>query len=172
MSQTTTEKKKTKNQLTFNFSFARSPEYIKPENKEEKGKVHYLVPKDKLTDKKVPTGTYFRKQTFFNVDFRYRHNGINEVARQAGVNLKDLEPGNVVVFFNTSKTQFLMAFSNQTILHHNNGNTKIEVRAIDDVIRHVMRTGKMSYDDGLADFLRKRGHGATEETVRKNPKLN
>jgi hypothetical protein len=164
MSTTTTEKKKKRDvsQISFSFGLAKSPDLIREGNKEERGTIHYLIPKEKVENKKVPTGTFFFKQVFFNVDFRMRHHGINEVARQAGISLKNLEGGNVAVFFNTARTQFILAFSGQTMLHHNNGNTKIELRAIDDVIRHVLRTGKLSYEDGLADFLKKRGHSAED----------
>ena len=172
MSTTTTErKKKESKQIQFDFGLARTPEHIRLDNKEERGKIHYLLPKDKVEDKKVPAGSFFFKQTFFNVDFRYRHNGFNEIARQAGVNLKNLEAGNVVVFFNTARTQFILAFSDKTILHHNNGTQRVETRAMDDVIRGVLRTGKLNYDDGLSEFLKRRGHGVDEEKI-KNSKLN
>jgi hypothetical protein len=152
MTQTATEKKKNKNQLIFDFSLARSPE--------------------KVADKKVPVGTYFRKQTFFNIDFRFRHRGFNEISRQAGINLKELSPGNVVVFLNTAQTQIIIAFSDQGMYHWNNGKRKIELRAIDDMIIRFNRIGKMAYEDGLADFLIKRGHGVEDEKVKKNSKLN
>jgi hypothetical protein len=170
MTQTTTESKK-KTQLNFDFSLARNPDYIRTDNKEEKGKVHYLVPKEKVEDKKVPNGTFFRKQTFFNVDFRYGHTGLNELAKQAGLNLKNLAAGNVVVFFNNDRNQMKIAFSDQGIYHWRQ-NGKIEERAIDDVIRQFTRTGKMSYEDGLTAFLKRRGIGVDETTVKKNTRLN
>jgi hypothetical protein len=170
MSTTATEKKKRKDvtQISFKFGLAKTPDFIREDNKEERGTIHYLIPKEKVENKKVSRDTFFFKQVFFNVDFRMRHHGITEVARQAGINLRTLEPGNVAVFFNSARTQFMLAFSGQTMLHHNNGSQKIEMRAIDDIIRNVLRTGKLSYEDGLADFLKKRGHGADE----KNTKLN
>lgn len=173
MSTTTTEKKKRRDvsQINFSFGLAKSPDLISEKNKEERGTIHYLIAKDRVETKKVPSGTFFFKQVFFNVDFRMRHHGINEVARQAGISLKTLEAGNVAVFFNSRRTQFILAFSGHTMLHHNNGSTQIELRAIDDVIRSVLRTGKLSYEDGLADFLRKRGH-ASDDEVKKNAKLN
>jgi hypothetical protein len=156
MSQTTTEKKK-KKQLTFDFSLAKSPDYIRLDNEKERGKIHYLIPKDKVTDKKVGSGNYFRKQTFFNIDFRYGHDGLNLIATQAGINLENLPRGNVVVFFNTGRNQMKIAFSDRGIYHYRQ-TAKIEERAIDDIIREFNSSGKFSYDDGLAAFLTRRGH--------------
>ncbi len=166
---TTTENKK--KQPAFDFSLAKTPEHIRRDNEEEKGKIHYLIPPSKVSDKKVSSGGCYFKQTFFNVDFRYGHDGINMIARQAGINLGNLPKGNVVVFFNSSRTAMKIAFSDRGIYHYRQSH-KIEERAIDDIIRVFNSSGKVSYDDGLAAFLIRRGHGSSDSKDKNNTGLN
>lgn len=143
-----TEKKK---KTSFVFSLAKTPEYIRRDNKKEKGKIHYLVKKDKVIDKRVKSG-YHLQQILFNTDFRFGHDGLNFIAKRVGINLVDLPQGNVVVFFNTARTAMKIAFSDRGIFHHRES-TKIEVRMIPEIMKQLNSTGKVDCPKALEGFL-------------------
>lgn len=146
------KKKKSKNQIAFDFSLARTPDMIRRDNKEEKGKIHYLIPKEKVAERRVQGG-YHLQQILFNVDFRFGHDGINEIARQVGISLANLPQGNIVVFFNTNKTSMKIAFSDKGIFHFRQA-SKIEERAIPEIMKQLNTTGKANYPEALQEYLK------------------
>lgn len=151
MSTTTTKKTEKDKQTTFDFSLARTPDHLRRDNKEERGKIHYLIPKSEVAEKRVQGG-YNLLQILFNVDFRYGHDGINNIARQVGINLTTLPQGNVVVFFNTAKNSMKIAFSEKGIFHFRQS-TRIEERAIPEIMKQLNTTGKANYPEALHSYL-------------------
>jgi hypothetical protein len=113
-----------------------------------------IIPTDSIVEK--ATGTKWRVlQAFENVDFRFGHEGLYEVCKRRNIDLRNLEKGNCVIFFNSSKTQIKIAFSHEDIFHHRE-TTKLDIRVLDKIMDRLNSTGKISYPQALRDFIAER----------------
>lgn len=141
----------------FNFAFAKDMDSflktVESDKETETKTIQYLIPKGQVEEKKV-RGNFHVQQILFNVDFRFGHDGLNSIARQNGINLKGLEQGNILVFFNAAKTSMKVAFSDEDIFHHRQKG-KIEERAIPEIMKKLNTTGKLDYPEALTEFLKK-----------------
>lgn len=63
-----------------------------------------LIPKADLSSAKGPAGRI--AQVILDVDLRNSHDGLMEIARKRGVSLKDLKPGQYLVFVNLQRDRF------------------------------------------------------------------
>lgn len=157
MAQTQQHKSSKKDQqISFNFAYSQNVDILNRETQKEvkegeRRTIVCMIPKGEVTEKRVRTG-YHLQQILFNVDFRFGHDGLNMMAKQAGINLQELQHGNVIVFFNSAKTSMKVAFSDQDIFHHRQPN-RIEERSIPEIMKKLNNTGKIDYPDALANFL-------------------
>lgn len=155
-----TEKKKTTDEKQFQFSYAKDIDsFLKRvekdrETKQETKTIQFLIPKDEVREKRQVAGAFHVQQILFNVDFRFGHDGLNNIARQNGIHLSNLTQGNVIVFFNGAKNSMKVAFSEQDVFFHRQPG-KIEERAIPEIMKKLNATGKLDYPDALASFLKK-----------------
>jgi hypothetical protein len=99
-------------------------------------------------------------QIFLNADLRNGHEGLAELAKERGIDVTKLLPGQYVVFVNAGKDKLkLYAAANVLAYLKLTGGQKFDLRVIAFIPKAFNGSGKLDYDKALKD--------AVEEALRK-----
>jgi hypothetical protein len=102
-------------------------------------------------------------QVFEDADLRCSHDGLGEIALKSKIKLKELEEGEYVVFFNTTRTHLKIAAAHNVIAHSKMEHGRFyDLGCIQNVVRAFHNTGRIEYDEALKERLEellRRKHG-------------
>ena len=99
-------------------------------------------------------------QVFLNADLRNGHEGLAELAKERGIDVTKLLPGQYVVFVNAGKDKLkLYAAANVLAYLKLTGGQKFDLRVIAHIPKAFNGSGKLDYDKSLKD--------AVEEALRR-----
>lgn len=93
-------------------------------------------------------------QVFLNVDMRNMHNGLGKIAKESGIDVNQLDPGQYVVFINSQKNKVKIFASNDVVAYHRTKSGKIQMETIREIPRSF-RGGAFDYDSALRVVLEK-----------------
>jgi hypothetical protein len=95
-------------------------------------------------------------QLILNADMRFRHNGLSDLAKKAGVEVENLSEGHFVVFIN-AKRNYLALYGARNLLaclKLNRGHIDMEI--IQTIPKIFMSKGRIDYDHALQILLEKK----------------
>jgi hypothetical protein len=89
-------------------------------------------------------------QVFSNTDMRNGHDGLAAIAKEAGIDVAQLERGHYVVFINTHRTQIKMfAAYNVVASYKARAGEVLNLNTIPLIIRSFNGSGVIKYDEAL-----------------------
>lgn len=96
------------------------------------------------------------KQAFQDIDMRLSFDGLTELAKKAGIDLNQLEPGEYVAFFNANRNYLKVAAANNVIASRRLPHGRFyDLTCIRGIIEAFQNTGKIDYDTVLKGKLTK-----------------
>lgn len=90
---------------------------------------------------------------FLASDMRNGHLGLASLAKEAGVNVDKLEPGEYVAFVNSARDRLKVYAHNNVVAYFYKKGTAIDLRAIAGIPQAFGGSGKMDYDAALKKTL-------------------
>lgn len=102
-------------------------------------------------------------QAFRDIDMRLAFDGLTDVCKKAGIELKSLKPGEYVAFFNSKRTYLKLATANNVIASRRMDHGRFyDLTCINGIIEAFQNTGKIDYDkvlrNKLTEMLGRKGH--------------
>lgn len=103
-------------------------------------------------------------QIFLNADMRNGHDGLEKLAKDNGINVKELQPGQYVIFVNAHRDRIKLFAAHNVIAYH-----KLETGRIYDprvfalIPRAFNGTGRLDMDSALKSVI--------EEALKKKVKV-
>lgn len=102
-------------------------------------------------------------QCFLNADLRCGHEGLSALAKQSGIDITKLQPGQYVLFINSSKDKLKLYASNNVVAYLKlSTGQRLNMATIQLIPKAFQGTGRIDYDKALKEVLltalaRKRG---------------
>jgi|SRR5581483_109634 len=92
-------------------------------------------------------------QVFLNADLRCSHDGLTEIAKKGGLNVKELKPGQYVVFLNAAKNRMKLYAANNVVAYFKSPEGGIiDPRTLCDLPRAFNGTS-INYEAALKEAL-------------------
>lgn len=92
-------------------------------------------------------------QVFLNADLRCSHDGLREIAKKGGLDVKDLQPGQYIVFLNAAKNRLKLYASNNVVAYMKQPDgSRIDPRMIAELPRAFNGT-TINYESAIKDAL-------------------
>lgn len=95
-------------------------------------------------------------QVFLNSDMRCCHDGLAKLAKENKVDVKKLEPGEFVIFINSSMDRVKLYTANEVVAYLRLQKGKVDLRTISLIPRAFMASGKFQYDESLKEIILER----------------
>lgn len=96
------------------------------------------------------TGSGRLLQVWLNQDMRNGHEGLAEVAKQGGLDVSKLKPGQYLVFINAKMDRIKMYGANNVVAYQVlEGGRKVDLRVVREIPKVFQSTGKLDYDLAL-----------------------
>lgn len=120
-----------------------------------------LVPKRgvtewaKVIESERPTARRGRiLQVFMNANLRSGHDGLEKLAKDNGIKVRSLEPGQFVVFINTHKDKVKVFAASQVIAYCRlEKGRKIDMNVIREIPRVFLSNGRLDYEAALKEAV-------------------
>lgn len=94
-------------------------------------------------------------QVFLNADLRCSHDGLREIAKKGGLDVKDLQPGQYIVFLNAAKDRLKLYAANNVVAYMKQPDGgKIDPRMIAELPRAFNGT-TINYETAIKEALMK-----------------
>lgn len=111
-------------------------------------------------------------QLFTNVSMRYAHNGLADIAKEVGIDVETLQPGQYVVFLNTAQDRVKVYSSRGVLAYYRSETGRIQPQAIANIPEAFLGPSHLEWDVGLRRALeqilsRRRFRTAHGELVRR-----
>ena len=95
-------------------------------------------------------------QCFLNVNLGAQHDGLTKLAKQHGLNTKDLQKGDYVVFVNSARDRVKVYAANNTIAYYRAPSRgSIDLRVIQMIPQAFNGAHKLDYDVALKAAIEK-----------------
>lgn len=92
-------------------------------------------------------------QVFLNADLRCSHDGLREIAKKGGLDVKDLQPGQYIVFLNAAKDRLKLYASGNVVAYMKQPDGgKIDPRMIAELPRAFNGT-TINYESAIKEAL-------------------
>lgn len=92
-------------------------------------------------------------RVFLNADMRYGHRGLKKLAKDAGIDVSEITPGDFVIFLNTEKNRIKLYGANNVVAYLALDQGKIDMRTVALIPRAFKASGKIDYDASLKDVV-------------------
>lgn len=108
-------------------------------------------------------------QCFFNADLRNGHEGLQQIATEAGLDVGKLSPGQYVIFVNAKRDRLKLYAANHVVAYYKApAGQSINLLTIQEIPRAFMSTGRIDYDVALKAAIEK----TMERRARRKGELN
>lgn len=131
------------------------PSWITPEKNWSEVAYQPLVTKERSKETMGKAENNRVLQIFLNADLRCSHDGLREIAKKGGLDVKDLQPGQYIVFLNCAKNRLkLYAAGNVVAYMKQPDGGRIDIRMIAELPRAFNGTS-INYETAIKEALAK-----------------
>lgn len=96
-------------------------------------------------------------EVFLGADLRCSHQGLIELAAKHGVMIKNLKPGEAIVYINAKKDRLKVLSWNRVLSYVNfTGDRKLDLDALSEIPKAISPDGTMDYKKALRVTLQKK----------------
>lgn len=95
-------------------------------------------------------------QVFLDSDLRCGHEGLEAVAKKHKIAVKDLDPGQYVVFVNSARDRIKIFAASHVIAYLKAPVGKIDMRTISLIPQAFEGKGRFNYDEALKELIKKK----------------
>lgn len=88
-------------------------------------------------------------QCFLKSDLRCGHDGLAALAKKDGIRVKDLVPGQYVVFINARQDRMKLYATNQVVAYIKPEGGRIDLNTVREIPRVFLASGKIDYEAAL-----------------------
>lgn len=129
------------------------PTWITPDKNWQETPYQPIVTRDKAKEIMGKAENNRVLQVFLNADLRCSHDGLREIAKKGGLDVKELQPGQYIVFLNAAKDRLKLYASGNVVAYMKQPDGgKIDPRMIAELPRAFNGT-TINYEAAIKDAL-------------------
>lgn len=90
---------------------------------------------------------------YLNSDLRCGHQGLSDLAKKDGIRVKDLAPGEMIVFVNAKRDRVKVYASSNVLAYLRLERGSIDLNTIREIPKAFQGSGKIDYDKALKETV-------------------